>query len=120
MLLTENEINAAIETVKAAFPNLSNWQYQNTVSSECPGFSLWGQFVLKPDGPWTKDFFITFYIYQVQWRGSLTVGQHAYFWSSTEEGDSYLLNTELCDSLETAIAALKAEISRLFAAFLAL
>jgi hypothetical protein len=100
-----------------AFPSLTNWQYQNEVNevnSEYLGFSMWGEFVLNPDAIAVKRFFVTLDIYRRQWRGNLTIGQHAYFWSSTEEGDSYLLNTEPYDSLRTAISALKTEIERLF------
>ncbi len=77
---------------------------------------MWGQFVLDPEEFIASRFFITLYIYQERWHGSLTIGQYAYLRSSTEEGDSYLINTELRDSLETAIAVLKMEIVKLFTA----
>lgn len=55
--------------------------------------------------------------HQEEWRGSLTIGQHSYLWSSADVGDAHLLSTEPCNSLEDAIAALKAEMIRLFKAF---
>lgn len=117
MLLTELEIQQILETAKAAFPNFTDWEYINEVNEEYFGFSMWGQFVLDPDELMSRRFFITLDTYQEEWRGSLTIGQHSYLWSSADVGDAHLLSTEPCDSLEDAIAALKAEMVRLFKAF---
>ena len=49
MILTETEISEVIEKAKNAFPNFSNWEYNNEKNDEYLGFSLWGQFVLDPE-----------------------------------------------------------------------
>lgn len=116
MLLTSLEIQQVIEKAKAAFPNFSDWEYNNEVNGEYFGFSLWGEFVLNPEVLMSQRFFITLDTYQQKWRGELTIGQHSYLWSSADVGDAHLLGTEPCDSLEEAIAALKSEIVRLFQA----
>ncbi len=117
MLLTELEIPQVIEKAKAAFPNFSDWEYNNEVNGEYFGFSLWGQFVLYPEELMSQRFFITLDTYKQEWRGHLTIGQPSYLWSSADVGDAHLLGTDPRDSLEEAIAALKSEMVRLFQAF---
>jgi len=116
MVLTEEEIKKVLETAKAAFPNLTDWQFQNKPDHEHDGFTMWGEFVFNPEEPLPNTFFITLYTRGECWQGSLTIGRYSYWWSSTEEGDSYLIGTPLYDSLDMAIIALKAEIIRLFTA----
>jgi hypothetical protein len=117
MILAESEVQQVIKQVKTAFPNLTDWEYNNEDNEDYYGFAVWGQFVLNPEELMHQTFFVTIDIYQDKWQGSLTTGQHSYFWSSTDEDDARLLNTKPCESLEEAIAQLKAEILRLFQAF---
>lgn len=42
MLLTDPEIQNALETAKAAFPYFSDWEYQNETGGDYFGFSMWG------------------------------------------------------------------------------
>jgi hypothetical protein len=118
MLLTDPEIQNALETAKAAFPRFSDWEYQNETGGDYFGFSMWGQYVLDPEVLMSRTFFITLDTYENQWHGSLTIGQHSYLWSSADMGDAHLLDTDSYDSLEEAIAALKTEIVSLFDALL--
>ncbi len=117
MFLTNNELQQAIETVKTAFPYFSDWQYINEPDSDYLGFTMWGKFVINSDEIMSRIFFITFNKYQEKWSGTLTIGQHNYFWSSADFGDAHLLNTtDNYDLLEDAIAALKTEILKFFTA----
>ena len=109
MILTETQIQQAIEQAKAAFPNLTDWEYNNEKNEEYFGFSLWGQFVLDPDKMMPRRFFITLYIDEDKWQGTLTIGQPCYLWSSADVGDAHLLYTGDYDSIEEAILALKEE-----------
>ncbi|NEP74744.1 MAG: hypothetical protein F6K25_23705 [Okeania sp. SIO2G4] len=117
MLLTEVEIQEAIEQAKTAFPNFSDWEYNNEINGEYFGFSVWGKFVLEREDTGSRNFFITLDTYDEKWRGSLTIGLPVYLWSSADFGDAHLLDTDDCDSLEDAITALKAEMKQLFQAF---
>ena len=65
----------------------------------------------------SRCFFITLDTYEEKWRGSLTIGQHSYLWSSADVGDAHLLATDDCDSIEDAILALKGEMKKLLTAF---
>ncbi|NDJ25708.1 hypothetical protein GS682_29770 [Nostoc sp. B(2019)] len=117
MILTESEIQQVLEQVKAAFPNLTDWEYNNEKNAEYFGFSIWGQFVINPEELMPRRFFITLDTYEDKWQGCLTIGQHSYLWSSADVGDAHLVDTERCETLEEAIAALKAKITELFQAF---
>jgi hypothetical protein len=117
MLLTETQIQQAIAQAKAAFPNLTDWEYNNEKNEEYFGFSLWGQLVLDPEEMMSRHFFITLETYEDKWRGYLTIGQPCYLWSSADVGDAHLVNTDNCDSIEEAILALKEEIKKLLTAF---
>ncbi|MBG1267354.1 hypothetical protein [Nostoc sp. WHI] len=117
MLLTEPEIQQVLDKAKAAFPNLNDWEYNNEKNGEYFGFSMWGEFVLNPEELMPRRFFITLDTYEYKWQGCLTVGQHSYLWSSADVGDAHLLDTEGCESLEEAIAVLKAKMVELLAAF---
>jgi hypothetical protein len=117
MILTETEIQQAIEQAKAAFPNLIDWEYNNEKNEEYFGFSLWGQLVLEPEKMMRRCFFITLDIDEDKWQGTLTIGQPCYLWSSADVGDAHLLYTDKCDSIEEAILALKEEIKKLLTAF---
>jgi hypothetical protein len=116
LLLTEREIQQVIEQAKMIFPNLTDWEYQNDKNEDYFGFSLWGQLVLNPEDDLPQRFFITFDTYQENWYGHLTIGQPCYFWTSADVGDAHLLNTKPCQTLAEAMAALKAEMVRLFSA----
>ncbi len=117
MLLTEVQIQEAIEQAKIAFPNFTEWEYNNEVNGEYFGFYLWGKFVLERENIMSRNFFITLDTYEEKWRGSLTIGLPSYLWSSADFGDAYLLDTNDCVVLEDAITALKAEMKLLFQAF---
>lgn len=122
MLLTESEIEDALRQVKAAFPNLSEWEYSNEIDEEYFGFTAWGCFVLPEDDDslLQRRYYITFAIDQNQWRGTLTIGQHNYLWTSADVGDAHLLSTEPYANLAEAIAALKVKIADLAKAFSAI
>lgn len=122
MLLTESEIEDALRQVKAAFPNLGEWEYSNEVDEEYFGFTVWGCFVLPEDDDslLQRRYYITFDIDQNQWRGTLTIGQHNYLWTSADVGDAHLLSTEPCANLTEAITALQAKIADLAKAFSAI
>jgi len=117
LILTEPEIQEAIEQAKSGFPNLTDWEYNNEINDEYFGFSLWGQLILNPEDSMSRHFYITFDTYEENWNGHLTIGQPCYLWSSADVGDAHLLDTESCKTLEGAIAALKIEIENLFRAF---
>lgn len=117
MLLEEGEIRRSLELAKAAFPRFGEWDYNNEVNESYPGFALWGEFVPDPDDSSPRHFFVTFDIYAKKWKGTLSIGQHSYFWSSADFGDAVLLDAEPCATLEMAIATLKMQIGNLFAAF---
>lgn len=117
MLLEEQEIQQAIERAKAAFPNFTDWKYNNDQNESYWGFSLWGQCILDPEEPMSRRFFVTLNTYEEMWQGHLTIGQPCYFWSSADAGDAHLLDTKPCDTLEDAISALKVEMLNLFRAF---
>jgi hypothetical protein len=117
MLLTEPEIQQVLNQAKAAFPNLTDWEYNNETNGEYFGFSMWGEFVLNPEELMPRRFFITLDTYEDKWQGCLTIGQHSYLWSSADVGDAHLLDTEASETLEEAIAVLKAKMVELLAAF---
>ena len=120
MIVTEREVQQAIEQAKTTFPNFTDWEYNNEINEAYFGFSLWGQFVLNPEDQMPRRFFITLDTYEENWHGYLTIGQHCYLWSSADVGDAHLLDTESCKTLEDAVAALKVEIINLFRAFSAI
>ena len=117
MILTETQIQQAIEQAKAAFPNLTDWQYNNEKNEYYFGFSLWGELVLDPEQMMPRRFFVTLFTDEDKWTGTLTIGQPCYLWSSADVGDAHLVYTDDYDSLEEAIIALKEEIKKLLTAF---
>jgi hypothetical protein len=118
MLLTEPEIQQVLEQVQAAFPNFTDWEYNNEKNDEYFGFSVWGEYVANPEELMPRSFFITLDTdHEDKWQGCLTIGLHSYLWSSADVGDAHLVNTEPCGTLSEAIAALKAKILELFQAF---
>lgn len=118
MLLTEPEIQQVLEQVQAAFPNLTNWEYNNEKNDEYFGFSIWGEFVSNPEELMPRRFFITLDTdHEDKWQGCLTIGQHSYLWSSADAGDAHLVDTEPSETLQEAITTLKAKIAELLAAF---
>jgi len=118
MLLKEPEIKQVLEQVKVAFPNLTDWEYNNEKNDEYFGFSVWGQLVTNPEELMPRRFFITLDTdHEDQWQGCLTIGLHSYLWSSADVGDAHLVNTEPSETLEEAIIALKAKTTELFQAF---
>lgn len=119
MLLTEVQVLEAIQQAKTAFPNFTDWEYNNEVNQEYFGFSLWGKLVLYRENTTStsRNFFITLETNEEKWMASLTIGLPAYLWTSADFGDAYLLETDGHDSLEDAITGLKAEMKQLFKAF---
>lgn len=119
MLLTELEIQQVLEQAQAAFPNLTDWEYNNEKNDEYFGFSVWGEFEIKTEELiMPRRFFITLDTnHEDKWQGCLTVGQHSYLWSSADAGDAHLVDTEPSETLQEAISALKAKIAELLAAF---
>lgn len=117
MLLTQTQIQQVMAQAQTAFPNFTDWQYNNEKNEEYFGFALWGKLILEPEALRSRCFFITLDTYEAQWRGTLTIGQHSYLWSSADVGDAHLLGSENCDSVDEALRQLKAEILKLFRAF---
>lgn len=119
MLLTEHEVQQAIEQAKTNFPHFSDWQYESEEDEDDFGFTfiLWGQLTFDPEGMMPRRFFITLYRHQENWHGSLTIGQYNYLWTSADVGDAHLLVTDACQTLEAAITALKAEMAKLCRTF---
>jgi hypothetical protein len=117
MFLPEKDIEPVMSELKTAFPQLSEWEYCNEDDDFHGGFTAWGCLTLedKDEKPLSeRSFYVTFDIFGKEapgrWRGTLTIGQHSYFWSDADAGDAYLLYTGGCDSLSDAIAALKTKI----------
>lgn len=118
LLLTQAEIEQVLSQVKAAFPFFTDWEYNNEKDAEYFGFSVWGELVTNPKELMSRRFFITFYKnHENKWIGCLTIGQHSYLWSSADIGDAHLLDTQPTETLEAAIASLKASMLELFRAF---
>ncbi|BAZ48832.1 hypothetical protein NIES4103_14420 [Nostoc sp. NIES-4103] len=119
MLLTPVEIEQVLEQVKNAFPNFTNWQYNNQKNQEYEGFSVWGEFAIKTEElTIPRRFYITLDTdHEDKWQGCLTIGQPSYLWSSADVGDAHLVNTDSNETLQQAIAALKTNITELFQAF---
>ena len=117
MLLNEYEIQRVLVQAQTAFPNFTEWAYNNEINADYFGFSLWGRYVLDPADPLSPCFFITVDTYEDSWRGYVTTGQPCYLWSSADVGDAHLLSTKPCKTAEDAISALKEEILKLFQAF---
>ncbi len=118
MLLTESEIQQVLEQVKTAFPNFTDWEYNNEKNEEYFGFSVWGELVINPEELMPRRFFITLDTnHENKWQGCLTIGQHSYLWSSADVGDAHLLSSEPCETLSETIVELKAKILELFRAF---
>ena len=122
MLLEDNEVQKALEQAKTAFPNFHNWQYVNEKHPDYFGFALWGEFVMEKErqSSQPRRYFITLDTYEKSWRGHLSIGLHWYLWSSCDYGDAGLIDTEACETLEQASAALKAEMATLFRNFSAI
>jgi hypothetical protein len=58
MLLTESEIQQVLEQVKTAFPNFSDWEYNNEKNEEYFGFSVWGELVINPEELMPRHFLL--------------------------------------------------------------
>ncbi|HRZ07357.1 MAG TPA: hypothetical protein P5102_14630 [Candidatus Competibacteraceae bacterium] len=104
--LDEVDIPAVLDTVKTHFPHLADWEYHND-GDDYLGFTVCVEFTLRPDEEMAPRFFITFSLGPDGWQGDVTVGKPAYFWTSADVGDAYLLNTPPCATLEEAIVALR-------------
>ena len=116
MLLSEPDIRESLRQARAAFPNSSEWEYNNEINASYSGFTLWGEFTPEPDGSMPRTFFVTFDTDNEGWMGHLSIGQHYYFWTSADYGDAYLVDTDACESLGAAITSLKRRITKLLTA----
>lgn len=115
MVLNDDAMKQAQETVETAFPNVFDWEWNNADDDMYIGFTLWGE--LEYEEPENMaNFFVTFNAVNEGWQGHLTVGKPSYYWSSANFGDAHLLSTQLCQTLEAAIQALKNAIRQLAAA----
>jgi hypothetical protein len=119
MVLNGVEILRCQSLVKPAFPQFADWQYMNERNDSYAGFCIWGRHRIEQEDLQSPKLFVTFATSGEKWSGHLTVGKHCYYWSSTEEGDAYLLDTKKCDTLEAAIASLKKQIDSFIAALVA-
>lgn len=113
MLLSETDVARALEKARSAFPNISRWEFNNVVTEDHPGFTLWGAYVPAAADP-LRVFYVTFDAYGNKgWQRSLTIGMPAYFWSSANVGDARLIESDQFATLEEAMRALKREMVRL-------
>jgi hypothetical protein len=117
MLLTQTEIQRCRILVETAFPRFAHWAFINERNDSYAGFCIWGRFQAAEEMG-APSFFVTFDAVRDQWKGHLTVGKHCYYWSSADVGDAHLVDTELCDTLDDAILALKRRIGKFMAALL--
>jgi hypothetical protein len=118
VILSPSEIQRSLSQAQAAFPHFSHWEHHNEVDESYSGFALWGEFVHDPEGSSPTSFFITFDTHGATWTGHLSTGQHCYFWSSANCDDALLVDSDVCTTLEDAIASLKRRLADLFKAFL--
>lgn len=117
MQLSTAEAEEALELARTAFPHLSDWHYESLdEESDYQGFTLWGVHSIQLDKYQVRRFFVTLVSYKAAWRGHLSIGQHAFMWTSADYGDAYLVDTKDCATLPEAINSLKQEIADLFAA----
>lgn len=72
------EVREALEQARSAFPAFTAWEFTNEVDEDDFGFSLWGDDVPDPEDIMPRRFFVTLETYGEEWRGYLTIGQHAY------------------------------------------
>ena len=119
MWLPESEIEPTVRRVQAAFPGFTGWEHVNEKDDCHMGFTVWGEFVLDAQDEWSQLFYVTMVHFEDKWRGHLTIGQHAFLWSSNNENDAYIVDTEPCGALEDVIADLKARVARISAAVVA-
>ncbi len=117
MKLTEPEIQQAISQVKAAFPNLTDWEYNEAIEKEYEGFIVAGCYTLEFGKFDHRHFYITIDAPDEFWRGHLSIGMPAYMWTSADFGDAFLVDTEPCQTVEAAIEMLKIQITNLLGAF---
>ncbi|MCE7875323.1 hypothetical protein DYH09_33845 [bacterium CPR1] len=118
MQVSAAEAEEALELARTAFPHLCDWQYEILdEESDYQGFTLWGVHSIQLDRYQVRRFFVTLASYKAVWRGHLSIGQHAFMWTSADYGDAYLVDTRDCATLPEAIRSLKQEIAGLFAAF---
>jgi hypothetical protein len=111
VILSAEAAEAALTEVKNSFANFGEWDFNNEVNGDYDGFACWGS-AFPPDDD-DPCFFVTFNLTSEGWTGFLTVGQWAYYWSNTNEGDSFLLETDRVPTLAEAIRTLKGRIRSL-------
>lgn len=114
MNLTGPEIEAALEELKTAFPHLQDWQHEDLEEDGLGGYTLWARLVPQPHGSNPVPFFVTFERLENGWRGALTVGKPAGFWTEARYEDAWLLMTEPAPTLPEALRDLKAALDALF------
>lgn len=113
MVLTEPEIQQVISQMKAAFPNLTDWEYNEAIEEEYEGFIVAGCYTLEFGKFDHRRFYITIDASDEFWRGHLSIGMPAYMWTSADFGDAFLVDTEPCQTIEEAIRQLKVQITNL-------
>jgi len=114
IVLPVPEAERALAMARSAFPGFSEWQYVNEDDGEHCGFCAWGVRVLDEDSYLPREFYVTFETSGPEWRGHLSIGQHAHMFTSADFGDAYLVSAEGCATLAEAIVALLRGISSLF------
>ena len=105
--------------MQAAYSRFTNWKHVNEKDDCHIGFTVWGEFVLDEEDEWPQPFYVTVDHVEDKCRGYLTIGQHAYLWRSSNENEAYIVDTYACDTIEEAIADLKARVVRVSAAVVA-
>jgi len=119
LFLPAAEVEPVLDQLRVAFPHLTEWQYCNKSDFDHFGFTVWGCFTMPDhtDSLTSRRFYVTFDLYENQWRGTLSIGMHNYLWSSADMGDAILANTEPCADLTGAVGKLKEKIADLARAF---
>ena len=112
-VLPESQVQAALGFAQAAFPRFREWRYCNQEDGQHDQFCLWGEYV-HGEGYEAPRFYVTFDRWEHQWGAHLTMGQHAFMWSSADFGDAQVLQTRGHAELDQAILELKQKMAHLF------
>jgi hypothetical protein len=117
MVLSDDEVKAAVSEASNAFANFSEWQTNNTKNDYYDGFAVWGRLRYYSDVTDGSNisFFVTFSREVAGWTGNLTIGHPLFYWASTDVGDAILVSTGPEGALSEAIRVLKERVRMLFA-----
>ena len=114
VMLSNTQIEEALDQAATTFPHFSNWQTGNEDDDLHFGFCLWGRCSFDENKFHPRHFFITLEHGEDGWRGHWTIGQHAYLWTSADFGDAYLVSTEALPTVDETLQSLREKLSTLF------